>query len=262
MATILDGKKLSEKILNNLKKEVRKSGKRLKLAAILVGENPTSQIFLRQKEKACKIIGVDFKLYQFPESVGNEELIKQVRLIAGNSQNHGIIIQLPLPKKINTQEVLNLIPPEKDVDVLSEKSKNGLIFAPVLAGILDLFQEYNLNFQGKKVVIVGKGRLVGQPIAGWLEKQRIDFVVVDSSAPDISQFTKEADILISGTGQPNLIKGDIVKEGVIIVDAAHDVDFKSCSPKASYITPVPGGVGPMTVAEVIKNLSILNEIQS
>jgi len=131
-----------------------------------------------------------------------------------------------------------------------------------LAGILDLFQEYNLNFQGKKVVIVGKGRLVGQPIVGWLEKQRIDFVAVDSSASNISQFTKEADILISGTGQPNLIKGDIVKEGAIIVDAAHDVDFKSCRPKASYITPVPGGVGPMTVAEVIKNLSILNEIQS
>jgi len=123
MATILDGKKLSEKILNNLKKEVRKSGKRLKLAAILVGENPASQIFLRQKEKACKIIGVDFKLYQFPESLGNEELVEQVRFIAGNSQNQGIIIQLPLPKKFNTQEVLNLIPPEKDVDVLLKKVK-------------------------------------------------------------------------------------------------------------------------------------------
>lgn len=262
MATILDGKKLSEKILNNLKKEVRKSGKRLKLTAILVGENPASQIFLRQKEKACKIIGVDFKLYQFPESVGNEELIKQVRLIAGNSQNQGIIIQLPLPKKFNTQEVLNSIPPEKDVDVLSEKSKNPPILAPVLSGILDLFKEYKIDFKGKKTVIVGRGRLVGKPVSDWLEKQGVQFSILDETTPDISRFTRQADILISGTGHPNLIKGDIVKEGAIIVDAAHDVDFKSCSPKASYITPVPGGVGPMTVAEVIKNLSILNEIQS
>lgn len=256
---LLDGKKLSEKILNELRATLQKSGKKLRFAGILVGDDKSSQVFLRQKEKACQKVGIDFKLYQFSESIANEKLMAEVEKIVAEPQNNGIIIQLPLPKHIKTQEILNLIPPQKDIDVLSEKSKNSPILAPVLAGILDLFKEYHIDFKAKKTVVVGKGRLVGKPITAWLKNQKMDFLAIDSASSAILQFTKEADILISGVGKSGLITGQMVKKGAIVVDASGDVDFESVSPKASHITPVRGGIGPMTVAEVIKNLIILNE---
>jgi methylenetetrahydrofolate dehydrogenase (NADP+)/methenyltetrahydrofolate cyclohydrolase len=258
MAIILDGKKLSEKILGDLKEKIKKSGKRLKLAAVLVGENRNSKIFLRQKEKACERVGINFKLYKFEEGISQESLMDEVDRICQDPENHGIIIQLPLPENINTQEILNLIPPKKDVDALSDRTSDILVLSPVLEGILELFREYNIEIKDKYIVVVGKGRLVGRPIISWLKEQGEKFTVIDKSTPNISRFTKEADILISGAGQSGLIKGNMVKRGVVVVDAAGDVDFESCAPKASYITPVPGGLGPMTVAEVIKNLVILN----
>ena len=246
-AIILDGKKLSEKILEDLKDKIQKSGKRLKLVAFLVGEDKNSKIFLRQKEKACNFIGVDFQLYQLPESIGQEVLEEKVKGIGGQD-NNGIIIQLPLPKHIDTQKILNLIPAEKDVDTLSEESRNSKIMSPVLAGILELFGEYKIKIDGKKVAVVGRGRLVGKPVADWLEKH----------GANIIEDTKEADILISGVGKPGLITGDMIKNGAVVIDAAGDVDQKSVAKKAGYLTPTPGGVGPMTVAMVLKNLFLLS----
>ena len=258
MAIILDGKKLSEKILGEFKKEVQKSGRKLKLVGILVGSDPVSKIFLKQKEKACKKVGVDFQLYRFPKNISQKTLAKKVREIS-QKKNQGIVIQLPLPRHINTQEILELIPPHKDVDLLSGKKPKARILAPVLAGILRLLKEYKIKPKGRKVVVVGKGRLVGRPIIDWLTQQKIKFWAVDSTTKDTSFFTKKADVLICGAGQPGLINGDMVKKGVVVVDAALDVDFKSVFPKASFITPIPGGVGPMTVAMVIKNLIALNK---
>lgn len=262
MAIILDGKKLSQKILEEVKKKI--AGRKLKMAAILVGDDENSKIFLRQKEKACKFVGVEFRLYKFLKDISQDELAERVREIA-KEDNQGIIIQLPLParigyaksvaggpKHIDTQEILNLIPPEKDIDALSEKSENSPILSPVLYGILKLFKQYKINFKNKKIVVVGRGILVGRPIIKWLEKQHID----------ISDDIKKADVIISGVGKPGFtITGDMVKKGAVVVDAAGDVDFKTVAPKAGFITPVPGGVGPMTVACLIDNLVSMAKIQ-
>ena len=165
--------------------------------------------------------------------------------------NNGIIIQLPLPEDIDTEKILGLIPAEKDVDALSGKEIKPAILSPVLAGILALLKEYKIDFNGKKIAVIGRGRLVGQPVVDWFKKRDIDF----------SDDVKKADIIISGVGKPGfVINGDMIKNGAVVVDAAGDVDQKSVAPKAGYFTPTPGGVGPMTVAMVIKNLLVLNKI--
>lgn len=265
---LLDGRKLSKKILGNLQKKVSRLKKRLRLAAVLVGEDPASLIFLAKKENACQKVGIDFKLYRFPAKISQDILFKEVKALCADSENSGVIIQLPLPKSLEAQEILNLIPAEKDVDVLSGKSPKAKVLPPVLQGIAEFFHGYKIPIKGKKAVVLGKGRLVGQPAASWLEKQGAEVIALDSSTRDITQFTKEADILICGTGQPGLVSGDMVKKGVVVIDAgtaeqgkklSGDVDFESVAPKASFITPVPGGVGPMTVAAVIKNLVVLNK---
>ena len=255
MAIILDGKKLSEKILENLKRDILRTPdvrKKLRLVAILVGNDSQSNIFLRQKEKACRFVGVGFRLFKFPENISQKELAQKVKEI-GKKENQGIIIQLPLPKHIDAEKILSLIPAEKDVDALSGKKIKAGILSPVLAGILSLLKEYKISFKNKKVAVVGRGRLVGQPVMEWLKKHRVE--IVDD--------TKKADIVISGVGKPGFaIKGDMIKKGAIVIDAAGDVDFKTVAPKAGFITPVPGGLGPMTVAKVIENLIILSQKSS
>ncbi len=270
MATkIINGKKLAEKILADLKKEIEKRRLKLKLAVVLVGDNPVSQIFINQKEKACKKIGVGFKLYQFDKKISAQELKKEVENIAKMPSNSGIVIQLPLPLSIDVQEILNAVPLEKDIDVLSERSlgkfsqKTLPILPPTVRGISFLLKKYRIKIKGKNIVIVGAGRLVGYPLAIWFLQERATVSVLNEFTKDTISFTQKADILVSGVGKPNLIKGDMVKKGVVVIDAGvsmveqklvGDVDFKSVSKKASYITPVPGGVGPMTVACLLENL--------
>lgn len=239
--------------MEGLKRDIQNSGERSKLAAVLVGDDENSKIFLRQKEKACKFIGVDYQLYQFAKNISQSRLEDEVKKII-NQNNQGIIIQLPLPKHIDAQKVLNLIPPEKDVDVLSENTPSGRALPPVLAGILELFKEYEIKIKGKNVAVVGKGKLVGEPVSAWMEKVGAKVFVIDKKTRNIASVLKKADIIVSGAGKPNLIKGNMVKRGAVVVDAAGDVDFKSVEPKASYITPIPGGVGPMTVAMLLSNL--------
>ena len=253
--------------MGGLKRRIKKSlpagkrgGKELKLAAVLVGEDKNSKIFLRQKEKACKFVGVGFQLYQFPQNISQNDLTKKVKNIV-SQKNHGIIIQLPLPKHINTTKILNLVPAKKDVDLLSEKSFGSKILPPVLAGILEFFKAYKIEFKGKNAVVAGRGKLVGGPVADWMKKHGVKVFVIDKKTPNIAKITKKADILISGIGQPGLIKGSMVKNGVVVIDAAGDVDFKSVAKKAGYLTPVPGGIGPVTVAMLLKNLVILNTIR-
>jgi len=271
---LLDGKKLSEKILANLKKEVRKSNLKLRLAVVQVGENSVSQIFINQKKKACKLVGVDFKLYRFDEKINPQGLKKEIKKIVRNPANSGIIIQLPLPEKFLPEEFLNLIPEKKDIDVLSEKNLGEFyqgilpILPPTVKGILCLLKNYKIEPKGKNVVVIGAGRLVGFPLAIQLLKEKATLSVLNEFTKDAPSFIKKANILISGVGKPNLIRGEMVKKGVVIIDAGSamekgklvgDVDFKEVSKKASYITPVPGGVGPMTVACLLENLVKLNK---
>jgi len=232
---LLDGKKIAGKLLNEIKKEIKEKKLQLKLAVILVGENSVSEIFIREKEKACQKVGIDFELFKFPSIIAPETLEREIKKIVNSPENSGIVIQLPLPKNINAQEILNLIPSEKDIDVLSEKSIR---------------------------------KLVGKPLSFWLKREGVEFSIIDEKTKNISARIKEADIVISGVGKKGLIKGGMIKNGAIVIDAGSscekdkisgDVDFKSVSQKASYITPVPGGIGPLTVACLLKNLVKMNK---
>ncbi len=269
-----DGKKLSEKILDNIKKEIKNRRLKLKLAVILVGNNQVSKIYINQKKKACEKVGIDFQLFKFPVKISTQKLKREIKKIVKNPTNSGAIIQLPLPKNFNTQEILNLVPAKKDIDVLSDKSAerfysgNFFILPPVVGVVSHILKEYKIPARKKKIIIIGSGRLIGKPLFFWLSRKKYKVSVVDKSTKNIPSITKKADILISGVGKPNLIKGSMVKKGVIVIDAGTsvyrgklkgDVDFETVSKKASYITPVPGGVGPMTVACLLKNLLILNK---
>jgi len=269
MAKIFDGKKLSEKILDNLRVKIKKNRLKLKLAVILVGENPISKIFIREKEKAARGIGINFQLFKISSKVNKIELQNQVEKITKEKDNSGVIIQLPLPNRINSQEFLDLIPCQKDVDVLSEASIGRFyggslpIYPPTVGGIRKLLKEYKIGLKRKNVVVVGTGKLVGRPLVLWLLREKTSFSVVNKFTKEISFFTKKADIVISGVGKENVIRENMIKKGAIVIDvgSSHkkgklrgDVDFKGVSKKAAYISPVPGGVGPMTVACLLENL--------
>lgn len=233
--TILNGKKLAQKILKNLKKEIARKKLKLKLAVVLVGGDLDSEIFVKQKRKACDLVGINFELLQFPNRIRQTELAEKIKEII-KSDISGLIIQLPLPKHIDTDEILKLIPREKDAEFIS----------PVVCAISCLLKEHKISLKNKKIVLIGKGRLVGQPVSDWLKEQNLNF----SGIENINQ----ADIAISGTGRSNLIKGEMIKKGAVVIDVGGDVEFESVSKKASYLTPTPGGIGPMTVACLLKNL--------
>lgn len=251
---ILDGKKLADKILDNLKKEIKEKQLKLKLAVVLVGESELSQTYINRKREAAKRAGVDFELFSFPEDISQEELENKIKNIKDAT---GIVIQLPLPENIDTDKILNIIPEEKDVEGFVSGIKS-----PIVLAIEELLKEYGIPLQGK-IVVIGKGRLVGKPVAEWLENKGLDFKVIDKSEKNISSITKKADVIISGTGTPNLIKQDMVKKGVVVIDVGTcklegkvigDVDFEKVCLKAKCITPCIGGVGPLTIACLLRNL--------
>lgn len=267
MAKILNGKKIAQKILEDLEKKIKKSHLKLVLGVVLIGQSQVSKIYINQKRKACQKIGVDFKLFKFSSRINTMRLKKEVKKILPSVS--GLIIQLPLPQNIKAQEILNIIPPEKDVDCLSEKNLGRFytgdlsILPPIVGGVSCLFKEYKIKIKGKNVVIIGVGRLTGKPLTLWFLQKKATVSVLNEFTKDTPFFTKNADILVSGVGKPNLITGKILKKGVIVIDAGTsykkgklvgDVDFESVSKKASYLTPVPGGVGPLTVACLLENL--------
>lgn len=269
MAIIIDGKKIAQDIKASLKEEVLAIGKKLRLAVVLVGDNVASKKFIEQKKKFGRDIGVDVKVYEFAKDVTTNQLRKKLAEIVHIKQNAGVIIQLPLAKQINAQYILNSVIPAKDVDVLSAKSLGDFtagkskILPPVVGAIQAILQNYKIDVRGKNVAVVGAGRLVGQPTAIWLVNEGASVSTVNEFTKDIKPFLERADIIISGAGKPKLITVDMVKEGVVIIDAGTsesagklvgDVDFQGVSKKASLITPVPGGVGPLTVAMLFKNL--------
>lgn len=271
---ILDGRKLADEILDKIRKKINKEKLKLTLGVIWVGNDKVSEGFISQKKIACEKVGINFKLFKFPLKIKEDELKREIKKIVKNPNITGIIIQLPLPKRLNAEEYLNLIPEHKDVDVLSEESLGKFyqgvlpILPPTVGGILGILIRYRINLKGKNVVIIGAGRLVGLPLAIQFLREKATTSIINKSTKDVFSFTKKADILISGVGKLNLIKGNMVKKGVIIIDAGSafkngkiygDVDFNSVIKKVKYITPVPGGVGPMTVSCLIENLVDLNK---
>ena len=271
---LLNGKKLSEEILKKVEKEIKKRRLKLSLVVIQAGKNQVSRIFINQKKQACEKAGINFKLFEFPAEIKKPDLKKEIKIICKEIKNSGVIIQLPMPKKFLPEDFLNLIPREKDIDVLSEDSLGSFyqgalkILPPTVQGILYFLKKYKIGLKGKDIVVIGAGRLVGFPLAVQLLKEKATVSVLNEFTRDAKFFTKKADILVSGVGKPNLIKENMVKKGAVIIDAGTslrgeklfgDADFKSVSKKASHITPVPGGLGPMTVACLLENLVQLNK---
>jgi methylenetetrahydrofolate dehydrogenase (NADP+)/methenyltetrahydrofolate cyclohydrolase len=252
---ILDGKKLADKILNNLKKEIKEKQLKLKLAVVLVSDSELSKTYINKKREAAELIGVDFELSKFPKDISQNELEEKIK---GIKDAEGIVVQLPLPGNVDTDKVLNSIPKEKDVEgFVSDLS------SPLVLAIEELLKEYNVSLENKKIVVIGRGRLVGMPVAKWLKGKGLSFKTIDESEKDLSSATKKADVIITGTGSPNLIKENMVKEGVVIIDAGTcrvegrtvgDVDFENVCNKAKCITPCIGGVGPLTIAFLFQNL--------
>jgi len=270
---ILDGKKSARRILRRLKAKIKRRRLKLKMAVIQVGGNAVSDVYLTQKQKACSSAGLCFELFRFSGKISEEELAKEIKRLNADPAVSGIVVQLPLPKHIKTPAILNLIALKKDADCLSEAAlgkfynNNALILPPVVSAVASYFNEYKIKIKAKNAAIVGAGRLVGKPLAVWLVNQKATVSIVNEFTPDISVFTKKADILISGVGKPNLITGKMIKKGAIVIDAgssaehgrpAGDVNFKSVSKRASYLTPVPGGIGPLAVACLLENLVKLN----
>ncbi len=281
--TIIDGKKISDEIKSELKikvEEAKSKGLGVPgLTAILVGEDPASQVYVNSKKKACEKIGMNSVVETLPEKTTETELIEIVRKYNADKNTNGILVQLPLPSHISEQKVIEAILPEKDVDGFHPVNVGKLVigletFYPCTPyGIVELLKRYKIETSGKHVVVVGRSNIVGKPIANMLlqKKENANSIVtvVHSAAKDISEFTKQADILIAAIGKPNFITAGMVKEGVTVIDVGinridspeskkgykivGDVDFDSVSQKAAYITPVPGGVGRMTIAMLLQN---------
>ena len=269
---ILDGKKIAERMLAGLKVEIAGVSKKLRLAVVVVGEDPVIRSFIREKKKAADYIGIDVRVYPFPAEITTNELRKRISEIVHEKKNTGVIIQLPLPPHINKRYILNAIPPEKDPDVLSAGAvgafavgKNA-VMPPVAGAVKTLFEEYGIDYQNKRTLIIGAGALVGRPVALWLLGEGVGFSVITEITPNPHDILRGADIVISGTGRPRSITGDMIKKDAVVIDAgtsessgeiAGDVDAESIAGRASHLAPVPGGIGPLTVAWLLKNLVAL-----
>jgi methylenetetrahydrofolate dehydrogenase (NADP+) / methenyltetrahydrofolate cyclohydrolase len=280
---ILDGKKIAQDIRNELKADIDKlkaSGKSIPgLVAILVGNHPASESYVKGKAKACEEIGMLAKTEKYPADMKESELLQLIESYNNNKKYHGILVQLPLPKHIDEDKVIEAISPQKDVDGFHPISVGNLVIGkPAFrsctpAGIQELLIRYKIETKGKHLVVLGRSNIVGKPIANiMLQKKEFANSIVTichSAAPDVSYYTKQADILIVAMGSPKFVKADMVKDGVVVIDVGinrvedksaakgyrlvGDVDYDEVSKKASYITPVPGGVGPMTIAMLLKN---------
>ena len=273
MSVILDGKSLSQKIREEIKREVESFTNRgfraPSLAVILVGEDPASKVYVNNKRKACESVGIKSLFYHLPEDTEEEKLLGLIYELNNNDEVDGILVQLPLPKHIDQTKVILSINPEKDVDGFHPENMGKLVgqieegFIPCTPlGIDILLKHYGIEVQGKDVVIVGAGFIVGRPLSLLMLWRNATITVCHIYTKDLKKHTLQADILISATGVPHLIKEDMVKEGAVVIDVGiskvegkivGDVDFERVKEKASAITPVPGGVGPMTVTALLLN---------
>lgn len=256
---LVDGKKIAADQYTHLKKEMAALETPPILLVIMVGENRASRKFVEVKEKIAEKIGVEFRLNEYEESIDTEELVREIDRANTNRDIAGIVLQLPLPAHIDSERVIMAVDPLKDIDALSPESRSN---APVALAVEEVLRSNNISVRGKRTVVVGSGKLVGQPVAVSLAAAGADVVVVNSKTKDIPFILKTADIVVSGAGSPHFIKPEMLKPGVVLIDAGTseqtgslfgDID-PSCASVASLLTPVPGGIGPVTVAFLYKNL--------
>ena len=267
---ILDGKQLSKDIKEILKNEIANFSKKVGLAVVLVGNDSASNLYVSMKKKACDYVGIDSFSLEFSEEISETELTEKIKELNNDDKVDGILVQLPLPKHIDTQKILSLINPEKDVDGFHPYNIGQIVagldgFAPCTPlGMVRLLEKYNLDdLRGKNAVVVGASNIVGKPIASLLLNLNATVDICHIYTKNLKEHTLKADILVVAVGKQNLITADMVKDDVIIFDVGinktengkivGDVDFDEVSKKASFITPVPGGVGPMTIAMLLEN---------
>ncbi len=272
MYQLIDGKKISQEIKEELKEKVairKEEGKEICLAVIQVGSDPASSVYVGNKKKACAYIGIESLSYELPEETTQQELLKLIDKLNTDKKVNGILVQLPLPKQIDEQKVIQAIAPEKDVDGFHEKnvgalcvgSKGYVSCTPL--GIIQLLKRSNVEISGKNCVVIGRSNIVGKPMALLLLRENGTVTVCHSRTQNMQEITRQADILVVAVGKPKMIDASYVKEGAVVIDVGihrdennklcGDVDFEDVAPHTSAITPVPGGVGPMTIAMLMYN---------
>lgn len=269
--TIIDGKVVSAAVKEEIKSETAKlkeKGVTVGLAVILVGDDPASKIYVANKKKACEDLGFVSEEYLLPENTKTSELLELINVLNNEKSINGILCQLPLPKQIDEQTVINAISPLKDVDAFHPSNVGKIMigdydFVPCTpAGIMEMLKYYNIEISGKNCVVIGRSNIVGKPMSMLLLHQNGTVTTCHSRTKDLSKYTMEADILVSAVGKANFVTADMVKDGAVVIDVGMnrengklcgDVVFDEVSKKASFITPVPGGVGPMTIAMLMKN---------
>jgi methylenetetrahydrofolate dehydrogenase (NADP+)/methenyltetrahydrofolate cyclohydrolase len=278
--TLIDGKKIAHDIQQEIIQTVgqrKAAGKKIPhLAIILVGDDGASQTYVDHKVRACKAVGFHYTMMRFADTISEEKLMKHIDHVNRDEDVDGFIVQLPLPPHISVERITEKIRADKDVDGFTNHnfgsivSKNPLLMPATPFGVMELIRRYNIPTEGKHAVMVGASRIVGAPLSMMLTEQgRATVTICHKHTPDLKHFTRQADILLAGVGRPGLIKADMVKDGAVVIDIGTtrvedptkksgyaikgDVDFQSVAPKASFITPVPGGVGPMTISSLLLN---------
>ncbi len=267
--TLLDGKRIAAEIRQELYGEVSEMKQKPSLAVILVGNNSASEVYVKGKIKACEEVGIHSYSYRLPENSTQKEVEKLVSSLIKKKEINGVLVQLPLPKALDADKILNLIPPEKDVDGFSPLNFGKValgekgVSACTPLGVIELLSRYNIEITGKHAVIVGRSKIVGRPLAMLLLNRDATVTICHSKTQNLKEECLRADILIAAIGRERFITADMVKNGAVVVDVGinraedgklyGDVDFENIKEKAAYITPVPGGVGPMTIAMLLKN---------
>lgn len=281
MYKIISGKEVSEAVKLRVADEV----KELKsneiepcLAVILVGDDPASRVYVNNKKKACQFCGIRSLEYVLPAETKEEELIELIEKLNNDKSVNGILCQLPLPKHLDEKKVLNLIKPEKDVDAFHPENVGHIMigdfnFLPCTpAGIMEMLRYENIDLDGKNCVVIGRSNIVGKPMAMLMLKENATVTICHSRTKNLKEVVAGADVIVAAVGRPNFVTADMVKDGAVIIDVGinrmddgklcGDVDFEACKEKASYITPVPGGVGPMTIATLMQNTITATRIQN
>lgn len=273
-ATILDGsataKTIREEVRAGVAELVGTKGVTPHLAVVIVGEDPASQVYVNMKKKAAVAAGMFSTVHELPESSSQEEVLDIVRTLSADPTVHGVMVQHPVPKHLDEQAILDSVSPDKDVDGISRHSLGSLMtgdpmfVAATPAGIIELIDRYNLPIQGQHAVVVGRSIILGKPVALYLLNRHATVTVCHTRTRDLGEMTRQADILVAAVGKAEMITGDMIKDGAIVIDAGYnkvegrdkdvgDVDYEAALRKASAITPVPGGVGPMTIAMLLSN---------
>ncbi len=277
-AVIIDGKAVSAKVKEQVKEETAKSGIEAGLAVVLVGDDPASHVYVNNKKKACEFCGIKSYSYELPADTKEEELLELIDTLNGDRRVNGILVQLPLPAHIDEKRVIESISPMKDVDAFHPANVGRIMigdyaFLPCTpAGCMELIHSAGVDVSGKSCVVIGRSNIVGKPMAMLLLHENGTVTVCHSKTKNLKEITRGADILVAAVGRANFVTGDMIKEGAVVIDVGinrlengklcGDVNFDEAKEKAGYITPVPGGVGPMTIAMLMRNTLTAARIQS